>query len=83
MERIPPSKLTASISGDDKGSASNVGATFSAELEPAGEGTRVAYRVEYSLRGRLGTFGSAVLQGTVRKMTAEFASCLEKALTPG
>lgn len=80
IEITPPERLVARISGNDKNSASNLGATFSFDLSPIDMGTKVSYRVEYTLRGRLATFGSAVLHGTVKKMTAEFAACLQKAL---
>jgi carbon monoxide dehydrogenase subunit G len=78
LERTPASRLALKITGDDKGSGSSVAAVFSAEFTPVGGGTQVAYQVDYSLRGRLGTFGSAVLQGTVRKLTAEFVACLQE-----
>jgi carbon monoxide dehydrogenase subunit G len=83
LERKPPRRLAARIRGDGRSSANDIGASFSAELEPIAEGTYVTCRVDYTLRSRLGRFGSSLLQGTIKKMAAEFAWCLEKALTPG
>ena len=80
LEQTRPSRIVAHITGDDRGSASTVGATFTVQLEPVETGTQVAFQVDYTLRGRLGSFGSAVLQGTVKKMTASFVECLQSAL---
>jgi carbon monoxide dehydrogenase subunit G len=80
VERLPSERMVASIEGRDKSTASNVKATFSADLKPEGSSTLISYNLEVTLRGRLAQFGVAVVQGTVNKMAGEFANCLQEAL---
>jgi carbon monoxide dehydrogenase subunit G len=68
-----PRRVVASVEADDKASASMVRATFSATLAAVEGGTQVAYQMDVNLRGRLAQFGAAVIGGTARKMTADFA----------
>ena len=82
VERLPSERMVASIEGRDKATASNVKATFSADLKPEGSNTLISYNLDVTLRGRLAQFGVAVVRGTVNKMAAEFAICLQEALSP-
>lgn len=79
-ERTPMERLVAEVVGDDKGSASRVKATFTGLLSPSGSGTQLDYEMDVALRGRLAQFGLAVVQATAKKMTAEFARCLNQSL---
>lgn|SRR5574341_583475 len=84
VERVSPERIVAEVDAQDKSSASLVKATFTGTLTAADGGTRLDYQMDVALRGKLGQFGSAVVQATARKMTAEFAACLEKlTLEPG
>lgn len=76
----PPTFLSAELSGDDRASASFVKATFTANLEPVDEGTRLHYKMDLTLRGRLAQFGTAVVNATAKKMTADFAENLRAKL---
>lgn len=81
IERIAPEKMVAEVSGEDKGSASLVRATFTGLLAAEGGSTRLDYEMDVSLRGRLGQFGGAVIGATAKRMTADFARKLDQLLT--
>lgn len=81
VERHSSERMVARIEGRDKATASNVKATFSAELKPEGSSTLISYSLDVTLRGRLAQFGVAVVQGTMKKMAGEFANCLQEALS--
>lgn len=76
--RVPRERLVAEVEGQDKSSASLVKATFTGMLSAVEAGTRIDYEVDVALRGRLAQFGVTVVQATARKMTAQFARCLEE-----
>ena len=80
IERTPSERLVAEVAGQDKGSASLVKATFTGQLSAAETGTQLDYEMDIALRGRLAQFGLTVVQGTAKKMTAEFAKCLTATL---
>lgn len=82
-ELDPPNRLVAVIEADDKASASKIKATFTATLTPHEGGTQVAYQTDLNLRGRLAQFGSAVVRGTAKKMTAQFGKCVQQSLDEG
>jgi carbon monoxide dehydrogenase subunit G len=82
VERLPAKRMVARIEGRDKATASNVKATFSADLKPEGSSTLILYSLDVTLRGRLAQFGLAVVQGTAKKMAGEFANCIQEALSP-
>lgn len=80
IERTPPERLAAEITGQDKGTASLVKASFTGQLRPTETGTQLDYEMDMALRGRLAQFGMTVVQATAKKMTAEFARCLTETL---
>jgi carbon monoxide dehydrogenase subunit G len=80
LERVEAEKLAVRIEGADKSSASTVGATFTARLTPLEGSTQIHYTMDVTLRGRLAQFGLTVVQGTAKKITAEFARCLQASL---
>ncbi len=81
IERTPLERLVAEVTGQDKGSASLVKATFTGRLSATETGTQLDYEMDIALRGRLAQFGLTVVQATAKKMTAEFAKCLTETLT--
>jgi carbon monoxide dehydrogenase subunit G len=81
VERLASERMVARIEGRDKATASNVKATFTADLKPEGGSTLISYGLDVTLRGRLAQFGAAVVQGTAKKMAGEFANCLQQALS--
>lgn len=82
-ELDPPNRLVAKIAADDDGSGSTVKARFTSTLSTVAEGTEVSFETEVNLRGRLAQFGSAVVRGTARKVTAEFRKCVEQEIDAG
>ncbi len=80
IEREPPTRLVAKVKGEDPRLASIVDATFEGRLEPDEERTRLIYRVDLRLRGRIAQFGRGVIQLTANRMAEEFARCLERTL---
>lgn len=75
-ERIPLERLVAEVNGQDKSSASLVRATFTGQLNRVDASTQLQYEMDIALRGKLAQFGLTVVQGTAKKMTAEFARCI-------
>lgn len=80
-ERVAPERIVASVKADDRALASSVTGTFVCQLKPLEAGTQLDYEVDVAIRGRLAQIGFAVVQATARKMTAQFADCLQEALS--
>lgn len=77
-----PRRLVAKGSAKDERSNSLASATFSADLRPLAEDqTEIAYQVDVAIRGTLGNFGQGVMREVAKRMTAEFARCVETRLT--
>jgi len=77
-----PKRLVAKGSAKDERSNSLASATFSADLRPLAEDqTEIAYQVDVAIRGTLGNFGQGVMREVAKRMTAEFARCVETRLT--
>lgn len=73
-------RIVAQVVGKDAISSTTVKAVFTSEVMPSDVGARVDFGIDVALRGRLATFGSAVVKGTAKKMTAEFSRCVQEAL---
>lgn len=71
------------VRGRERLTATVVQARFEARLSPAEPGTRVAYALDVTLRGKLGQMGQAVFQDVARKMTAQTVSCLQQRIERG
>jgi carbon monoxide dehydrogenase subunit G len=80
-DQVAPELLKASIKAEDRSLASLVTGTFTSQLTPVESGTQVDYEVDVALRGRLATVGFASVQQVARRMTTQFASCLQEALS--
>jgi len=81
VEVNPPRRLVAKAEGADARTASLVSATFAATLTPVSENqTEVAYQIDFVIRGALGRFGQGVMREIAKRMTAEFARCVESRL---
>jgi hypothetical protein len=79
----PPQRMAATLQAEDKTVASLVLGAFASTLVPVDGGTEVRYQMDVSLRGRLAQFGTAVVQATTRRMTAEFTQKLRAGLEGG
>ena len=76
-----PDQLAGRASGRDRQSASRVSVDFTADfiaLDP--RRTRVSIHADVTLRGRLGQFGTGVVQATATELIRDFATCTESAL---
>ncbi len=61
----------------------NAQATITAQLEPYGDGTRVAVTTDLMITGKVAQFGRGVLADVSSKLLDQFASCLEAKLAGG
>jgi carbon monoxide dehydrogenase subunit G len=76
-----PDRLTAKGQGKDRSTQSMAKVGFSASLEEIGDGTtRVDAEADISIRGRLGQFGTGVIQATATQMLNDFATCVNATL---
>jgi carbon monoxide dehydrogenase subunit G len=81
LELDPPHHLVARGEAKDERSASPASAVFTADLRSlADDQTEVVYRVEANVGGALGKFGHGVMREVARRMTADFARCVEARL---
>lgn len=76
-----PQRLSASGQGRDQRSGSDAKVEFSADLEERDGATHVRTRADVTIRGRLGQFGTGVINSTARELVAEFARCVNATLT--
>lgn len=71
------------ISGEGKsGAAGFAHGKASVALDDEEGGTRLRYRADVNIGGKLAQVGSRLIQGTARKLTEQFFSCLSEQLTP-
>jgi carbon monoxide dehydrogenase subunit G len=82
LEVEAPKRLVAKGGAKDERSGSLASATFTANLRPLAENqTEIAYQVEVTMRGTFGRFGQGVMSEIAKRMTVEFAQCVETRLT--
>lgn len=75
VEAEPPRRLVAVGRGEDRRLGSQVDVRTELELEPAGPATtRVRYRSEVKVLGRLGTVGDAVMRAKAGELAREFGA---------
>lgn len=76
-----PQRLRASGRGRDRRSGSQAEISFTADLEEEqSDRTRVEAEADVVIRGRLGQFGTGVIESTGRELVASFAECLNATL---
>jgi uncharacterized protein len=76
-----PARLAATAQGKDRSTQSMAKVGFSATLEEVGDKTtRVDAEADVSIRGRLGQFGTGVIQATATQMLNDFATCVNAGL---
>ncbi len=70
-DRRPPDGYALSFEGSG-GAAGNAKGTAEVQLYAEGEGTRLVYRSEAQVAGRLAQVGARLIDGVARKMAAAF-----------
>ena len=81
LETDAPHRLVAKGEANDQRSNSMASATFTADLRAVSDtSTEVAYQVEVNIRGTLGRFGQGVMREVSKRLTDEFAKCVETRL---
>ena len=81
VESERPRRLVSVGRGEDRKLASQVEVRNTLDLEPtAGGATRVRYRSEVRVLGRLGSVGDAVMKVKARQLAADFAANVRAAI---
>lgn len=76
-----PEQLRASARGKDRASGSMATVGLDARLSEGPPGvTTVETRADVTIRGRLGGFGTGVIQATATQMLGEFVACVNSRL---
>src|SRR5690606_20441951 len=84
MTRIePPGFIEAKVEGTPVGVVGRLSATASTHLTEAGGQTTIAYTIDASLTGKLGSMGEPVLKSKARDMEKQFSQRLLAAFADG
>ena len=79
LDAEPPRRLVAKVEGKDRATTSIISGNFTASLEEAeGGSTAVHHRLDVAIRGRLGQFGTGVIQEVAKEVTATFLACVQE-----
>ena len=79
----PPSRIVAKGEGKPLGVVGRLTSAAVANLEETGEGhTRVAYEVEVSLAGKLGSIGQPILKSKAKEMEKAFVKNVNAVFAP-
>lgn len=74
----PPGRFRLAIDGRPRGLAGSFRASVPVELEPLGaDRTRVRYRVDLSVTGRLAAFGAPLLRDALRRQVGDLVRNVE------
>lgn len=77
-----PSRITARGSGSDRATGSMANVMLDAQLsEDDSNVTTITSKADVALRGRLGQFGTGVIQSIAGEMIGQFASCVESKMS--
>jgi len=79
----PPSEIEAKIEGAPLGIVGRLTARSLTRLAEADGGTKVSYRIDAALTGKLGSLGQPVLRAKAKEMEKLFASRLSAHFAPG
>ena len=78
VTKLEVGEIAAKIEGTPLGVVGRLTATTSTRLTEAGDETKVAYSVEATLAGKLGSMGQPVLRSKAKDMEKEFVSRLRE-----
>lgn len=79
VERDRPSRVVARAEGTPMGIVGRLSSTSIATLTDEGSGTRVAYEIDASLTGKLGSIGQPVMRSKAKEMERQFAKAIAAA----
>jgi uncharacterized protein len=79
----PPREIVAAIEGTPLGIVGRMTATSITTLSQAGDDTIIAYDVDTTLTGKLGSLGQPVLRSKARELEKQFIARLRAAFEPG
>jgi hypothetical protein len=77
-----PSVVEAKVEGTPTGIVGRLTATSVATLREEGEDTAIAYSMDVSLTGKLGSLGQPVLKSKAKEMEKQFAANIRRAFEP-
>jgi carbon monoxide dehydrogenase subunit G len=77
-----PREIEASVEGAPMGIVGRMTATSVTTLTEAGDETKIAYAIDATLTGKLGSLGQPVLRSKAREMEKQFAARLAAAFSP-
>ena len=75
--------IAVDVHGRERLTGTLVDAAFSTGFDAEGQGTRVTWALDVTLRGRLGQMGQAVFQDVARSMTEEVVACIKRRIESG
>ncbi len=75
----PPREIEASVEGTPLGIVGRMTATSVTTLTEVGDETKIAYAVDATLAGKLGSMGQPVLRSKAKEMEKQFAARLRAA----
>ena len=78
-ERDRPNRVVARAEGTPMGIVGRLSSTSTATLIDDGSGTRVAYEIDASLTGKLGSIGQPVMRSKAKEMERQFAKAIAAA----
>jgi len=79
----PPEEIEAKVEGTPLGVVGRLTATASTRLADAGGQTVIAYAIDATLTGKLGSMGQPVLKAKAREMEKQFTERLAAAFASG
>ena len=80
LDPEPQDRLRLELDGRPRGLAGGFRAEIPIELEPDGDGTTIAYRVDLTTSGRLASFGAPILRDSFRRQVATLVANLDREL---
>ena len=83
LDALSPREIVAAIEGTPLGIVGRMTATSTTTLSQVGDETMIAYAVDTTLTGKLGSLGQPVLRAKVREMEKQFTARLRAAFEPG
>jgi carbon monoxide dehydrogenase subunit G len=82
VDRDRPNRVVARAEGTPMGIVGRLSSTSTATLTDSGAGTLVAYEIDASLTGKLGSIGQPVMRSKAKEMERQFAKAIADAFAP-